>query len=650
MSKWKFSIWMTLLTMTVFILMSQSKMGDYVEAHFSSSFQYQVRNYLKEYPKLSSKVKILVFDDAFISYLNRANISMEEWYKVLWSIQQKKPKKIFIDKIFGYIAKDDQDAIKKIKDLNAPVGVGGMGTDHEIPNKTPLNVSAEGYSAKSFYELPETEPSSHYKSIYGPHYTVRDAFRNVGHIVYEGVGFYKPYYRYDDSHVFPHLSFYTDSEAELYSDRLKSGGTTVYFDRNGMLPYNFGPISYYQQKSFGMTAAYQEAVMLGRASSLVQEGDIVIILPLMFTGNSDWIPTPIGKIPGGFLLAASFQSMFSGEFIHKLDRLSIPIIIVFAVLGLLSGVLLSFVWFWWFQITTMVITIALCFYAFIYHSYMIPWIYGVATFFICGLVSMIKKTFLGSLVRQRMEQELATAKIVQQYFFKQSNIDNLYLTGDVLYKSAYECSGDWWYFKNHGHIDYALIGDVMGHGTSAALVTAIIHSNITGQLQKKSDVPLSPKSILQRLNTTLFEILNGKVSASMLALMIDHKNKTISVANAGHNFPFIMNAVENKIKGVIVKGAVLGISEDPVFQEKEIKYDQNLRVFTYTDGLIENSNDNIKNITRLKLKKELQKNLGNSCEQMHKNIVDFAKGIHQVHFNEDDITMMSFELKSNIVT
>ena len=86
--------------------------------------------------------------------------------------------------------------------------------------------------------------------------------------------------------------------------------------------------------------------------------------------------------------------------------------------------------------------------------------------------------------KARMETELETARLVQTRFFPQRAFEHggFRISGRSI--AATECGGDWWNYRHVGGWLYVAMGDVTGHGVSAALVTSAAHFAFSRLMRK----------------------------------------------------------------------------------------------------------------------------------------------------------------------
>ena len=107
---------------------------------------------------------------------------------------------------------------------------------------------------------------------------------------------------------------------------------------------------------------------------------------------------------------------------------------------------------------------------------------------------------------------------------------------------ATECAGDWWHYRQIGDQMIVVIGDVTGHGVSAALITAAAHSAFAALMEELAKTPtqaISAALIVERLNVGIFATCGGSSSMSFQASVIDLIEGKLSFINAEHRPAYI---------------------------------------------------------------------------------------------------------------
>jgi serine phosphatase RsbU (regulator of sigma subunit) len=201
----------------------------------------------------------------------------------------------------------------------------------------------------------------------------------------------------------------------------------------------------------------------------------------------------------------------------------------------------------------------------------------------------------------RLQAEADTARTVQETFFPQGTISTDVLTVTGSYQPATECGGDLWgHFTVRPGVEVIYIADAMGHGASAAIMTAMAYTscNLIAEIIKDAEIfKDSPAKLLQRMNHVIFGAVKGKVSMTCFAVLYDFNKGEMVFANAGHNFPFVLfpatsdqiqkNGKPSAPQSLMLSGNPLGVDNASVYQDKRRPIKAGERLVMFTDGLIE---------------------------------------------------------------
>ncbi len=127
-----------------------------------------------------------------------------------------------------------------------------------------------------------------------------------------------------------------------------------------------------------------------------------------------------------------------------------------------------------------------------------------------------------------------------------------------------------------------LLGDVSGHGVSAALVTAMAKAGFHLLFEKH---PGDPRLVFDLLNQQLYDILRRKKMMTCLCGLIDVETKTIQLLNAGQSFPVLVTTSGESRLCELVSNP-LGVLKKGKYATSTVSLDCAGLVF-YSDGLIE---------------------------------------------------------------
>ena len=201
---------------------------------------------------------------------------------------------------------------------------------------------------------------------------------------------------------------------------------------------------------------------------------------------------------------------------------------------------------------------------------------------------------------------------------------------------ALDVGGDFYEYVQHPHLEHTIsgiaIGDVAGKGIPAALQMAVVRTLFRVEARRR----IFPGETLMSVNMALqAERSFGMVT--MLYAFIDIASNTLHVANAGHNYPLVLNETLTEIR---LPGLPLGIDDSIEYEEKTIKITPGTSIIFYTDGVPEAMNVDGELFTFERFKEAVQANKDLDpdamVEKMLQEIAIFTEGAAQ----SDDITIV----------
>jgi serine phosphatase RsbU (regulator of sigma subunit) len=210
----------------------------------------------------------------------------------------------------------------------------------------------------------------------------------------------------------------------------------------------------------------------------------------------------------------------------------------------------------------------------------------------------------------RLENEVKTARVVQEKFFPPSSIECGRLNISAQAHSASECGGDWWgHYTLREGLELILVADATGHGVSAALVTAMIYTaclGMTRRIDGEMEIAGFTQRLLAEVNSLFCAAGGGKTTLTLFAALFDSANGRMTYANSGHPFAILLpkdpnderftpprrreadkEAPHRHAKLTGVRGVPIGFFADAKFGEAEVQLRPGDKVVFFTDGLIE---------------------------------------------------------------
>jgi PAS domain S-box-containing protein len=185
--------------------------------------------------------------------------------------------------------------------------------------------------------------------------------------------------------------------------------------------------------------------------------------------------------------------------------------------------------------------------------------------------------------RQRIEQELQVARLIQQTLLPKSLPGLPGYDMAAYYQPAREVGGDFYDFLElkDGRLGL-VIGDVSGKGVPAAIVMAITRTMLHAAYRLGSP---APGEILEQVNNILHPDIPPNMFVTCLVALLDSRIGRLQYANAGHDLPYLRHA--DGVSELRATGMPLGLMPNMSYEQKEIALQPGESVLLYSDGLVE---------------------------------------------------------------
>src|SRR4051812_16913712 len=185
-------------------------------------------------------------------------------------------------------------------------------------------------------------------------------------------------------------------------------------------------------------------------------------------------------------------------------------------------------------------------------------------------------------MRQRFEQELEVAHLIQQHFLPKQLPDVPGWKIAAHYRPAREVGGDFYDvipFPD-GRVGF-VVGDVTDKGVPAALVMSATRTLIRASAQRL----IEPGEVLARVNDHLCPDMPAKMFVTCLYGVLDPSSGHLRFANAGHDLPYVKTA--GGIVELRARGMPLGLMPSMVYEEKDAVLEPGDSVLLHSDGIVE---------------------------------------------------------------
>ncbi|MBI3037520.1 SpoIIE family protein phosphatase, partial [bacterium] len=196
---------------------------------------------------------------------------------------------------------------------------------------------------------------------------------------------------------------------------------------------------------------------------------------------------------------------------------------------------------------------------------------------------------VSSLMNQVMEgmQDLEVAREIQETLFPQNEICMSSLTIHGRSRTMTDVGGDYFdYFKIDDRHIFGVIGDVSGHGVSAALIMGMAKCFFT--VSNRPEQSLG--EILSDFNRFLFLTVKQIKMMTLIVFRWNADTMTINFGNAGHVSPLLRRVDSGNVEEIFMPCMPLGVAKRTTFQTKEVVLKPGDSIFLCTDGLPEAKN------------------------------------------------------------
>jgi serine phosphatase RsbU (regulator of sigma subunit)/anti-sigma regulatory factor (Ser/Thr protein kinase) len=185
--------------------------------------------------------------------------------------------------------------------------------------------------------------------------------------------------------------------------------------------------------------------------------------------------------------------------------------------------------------------------------------------------------------RERIEQELRVAQIIQQQFLPKTLPELATWDVAAFYRPARTVGGDFYDFIElpDGRV-MIVVGDVTDKGVPAALVMASTHA----LLRETGPRMAEPSEVLARVNDLLCDDIPAHMFVTCLAMVLDPPTGRVVFANAGHNLPYV-RGVDGTVRELRATGMPLGLMPGLSYEQSTAVIEPGEHLLLYSDGLCE---------------------------------------------------------------
>jgi serine phosphatase RsbU (regulator of sigma subunit)/anti-sigma regulatory factor (Ser/Thr protein kinase) len=250
---------------------------------------------------------------------------------------------------------------------------------------------------------------------------------------------------------------------------------------------------------------------------------------------------------------------------------------------------------------------------------------------------LVREQEAEAVTRQRFEQELEVARLIQQNFLPKELPELPGWQVAAYYQPAREVGGDFYDVipLPDGRVGF-VVGDVTDKGVPAALVMSATRSVLRASAQRL----IEPGTVLERVNEHLCPDMPEKMFVTCLYGVLDPASGLLRFANAGHDVPYVKTA--DGVEELRARGMPLGLMPGMKYEEKEAVLAPGESVLLHSDGIVEAHDPDREMFGFPRLKQTVADALGGQqlIDRVLRDLAGFTGARAE---QEDDITMVTLE-------
>ena len=239
----------------------------------------------------------------------------------------------------------------------------------------------------------------------------------------------------------------------------------------------------------------------------------------------------------------------------------------------------------------------------------------------------------------RIREEVARGVKIQQDLLPPSLFHFHGISVGAGIATCSEIGGDFFdYFSVGEDVLGLLIGDVSGHGVQAGMVTTAAKASLHTLI---SLGVTTPAGLLAGMNNAILATARQTLLMTCLIASVDLRAGTVTLANAGHNFPFMLRKEAPGPEMLeTTAGFPLGFERDSAFPESRTCFCAGDALFMYTDGLIECADAAGEELGYERLREMLGEGRDFPPELLHDRLLEGAAAFTGSRVFDDDVTTL----------
>jgi serine phosphatase RsbU (regulator of sigma subunit)/predicted ester cyclase len=241
--------------------------------------------------------------------------------------------------------------------------------------------------------------------------------------------------------------------------------------------------------------------------------------------------------------------------------------------------------------------------------------------------------------RQRIEQELRTAREIQQALLPKATpkLDGWQLA--AYYRPARQVGGDFYDFVE---LPNGLLGIVVGDATGHGMPAALLMATTRGMLRAVAQPLDSPGEVLARVNDTICPETPPNMFVTCFYAILNPADGRLLYANAGHDLPYLRREGQSS-SDLWARGMPLGLMPRMSYEENETSLERGGSILFYSDGLVEAHNPHREMFGFPRLRELVDEYGNNGGSLVERLLTELSGYVGADSEQEDDITLVALQ-------
>jgi len=244
--------------------------------------------------------------------------------------------------------------------------------------------------------------------------------------------------------------------------------------------------------------------------------------------------------------------------------------------------------------------------------------------------------------RQRLEQELAIAREIQQALLPQGLQDFPHMVVTGIHRPCHDVGGDYFdVFPIGADRTAVLVADVSGKGLGAALLTTMLQGALSGMT-----LGVDPVRVFNHMNRFLCEhAVVGRHATMFFGLLA--RDGTLEFVRASHPSPLLLR--KGLVADLYTGGSYpIGLVEQATFAATTIRLEPDDILLLYTDGITEAEDSRQRQFGIERLREVLAGHREASLESLKTRILEAVENFTRGATQSDDITLLLVQYRTPV--